>query len=139
MRTIGFDGITLRFIFALLLVFLTYNPSGFSYFHWAKDTMPGFTPILAICGLVLLIAWGIFLRATFRSLGVLGLILAGLLFASFVWLFIDLGWFSLDNVTVMTWIVLFILSALLTVGISWSHIRRRLSGQVDVDDVEDNL
>ena len=28
-------------------------------------------------------------------------------------------------------------SLLLATGMSWSHIRRRLTGQLDVDDVED--
>ena len=30
-----------------------------------------------------------------------------------------------------------VLSLILAVGLSWSHIRRRLTGQVDVDDLED--
>ena len=29
------------------------------------------------------------------------------------------------------------LALILAVGLSWSHIRRQLTGQVDVDDVED--
>jgi hypothetical protein len=33
--------------------------------------------------------------------------------------------------------VLFVISALLAVGMTWSHIRRRLSGQFDIDDIED--
>jgi hypothetical protein len=39
-------------------------------------------------------------------------------------------------VSTLTWIVLVGLSLLLAVGMSWSHIRRRLTGQVDVDEVE---
>jgi Family of unknown function (DUF6524) len=31
-------------------------------------------------------------------------------------------------------VVLVILSLILAVGMSWSHIRRRMSGQVDVDE-----
>jgi hypothetical protein len=138
MKVLGFEGILIRFVFALVLVFATYNPSTYSYFHWAERLFPQFTPSLAICGLVLLITWGIYIRATFRSLGVLGLILAGALFASFVWLFYDLGWLQVNNVGAMTWVVLVIISLLLAIGMSWSHIRRRLTGQVDIDDVDDN-
>jgi hypothetical protein len=36
-----------------------------------------------------------------------------------------------------TWIVLVGLAAILTVGLSWSHIWRRLTGQYTVDDVDD--
>jgi hypothetical protein len=36
----------------------------------------------------------------------------------------------------MAWIVLFVFSMILAVGISWSHMRRRLTGQADVDEVD---
>ena len=60
------------------------------------------------------------------------------MFAAIVWLLIDMGWLSLDSVTAMSWILIVLLSAILAVGMSWSHIRRRLSGQVDADDVDEN-
>ena len=138
MKMFGFEGIAIRFAFALVLVFATYNPSGYSYFHWAESTLPKFTPLLAICGLLLLITWGIYIRATFRSLGIFGLLLAGAFFSSFVWLFYDLGWLQVDNVGVITWVVQVVISLLLAIGMSWSHIRRRLTGQVDIDDVDEN-
>lgn len=138
MKMLGFEGFSLRFIFAVALVFATYNPSTYSYFHWAQSSLPQFTPVLAICGLLLLITWGVYLRATFRSIGVLGLILVGAFFASFVWLFYDLGWLQVKNVGVMTWVMLVIISLLLAIGMSWSHVRRRLTGQVDIDDVDED-
>jgi hypothetical protein len=70
----------LRFVFALLLVFVTYNPSGYSFFHWAQDALLGdsfsLTPPFAMTAVVLLIGWTIYIRATLRSLGGLGLGLA---------------------------------------------------------------
>ena len=138
MKVLGFEGVVIRFLFALVLVFATYNPSAYSYFHWAEGSFPQFTPALAICGLFLIISWGIYLRATFRSLGVIGLLLAAAFFASFVWLFYDLWWLQAGNAGVMTWVVLVIVSLLLAIGMSWSHIRRRLTGQVDIDDVDEN-
>ena len=48
-----------------------------------------------------------------------------------------MGWLGLDNVTLFSYIGLFILSAVLATGMSWSHIRRRISGQADMDDVDD--
>jgi hypothetical protein len=43
-----------------------------------------------------------------------------------------------ENTTVLTYVVLTMLSAIMATGMSWSHIRRRISGQLDVDDVDDN-
>lgn len=31
------SSVFLRLIFALVVVLLTFNPSGFSFFHWARD------------------------------------------------------------------------------------------------------
>jgi hypothetical protein len=47
------------------------------------------------------------------------------------------GWLSLDNPTTLSWVSLILLSVLLAIGVSWSHVRRRITGQVDVDDVEE--
>ena len=37
----------------------------------------------------------------------------------------------------IAWVVLVILSLVLATGMSWSHIRRRMSGQFDVDEKDD--
>jgi hypothetical protein len=134
----GFGSFLARLVAALVLVFATYNPSGYSYYHWLKGSLSAFDPLVALAGVVLLIGWVMFLRATVRSLGALGMILAAALFGTLIWLVIDRGWLAADNVKVITYIVLFVLSAILATGMSWSHIRRRLTGQIDVDDVEDN-
>jgi hypothetical protein len=36
----------------------------------------------------------------------------------------------------MAWVSMVCLALLLAIGMSWSHVRRRMTGQVDVDDVE---
>ncbi|MCW8901383.1 MAG: DUF6524 family protein [Gammaproteobacteria bacterium] len=138
MKPLTVQGFLIRFLFALLLVLLTYNPGGYSYIHWLKDSFSNFTPLLAISGISLIIGWVIYLRATLRSLGLIGLILAGLFFAAIIWLFIDWGWLSLNNVNAVSWVILILFSAVLAVGISWSHIRRKISGQVDADDVDED-
>lgn len=133
MKDITPQGIGTRFIFALVMVFITYNPSGFSYVHWAASA--GFSPLVLLAGVALLIGWIIYVRATLRSIGTMGLILATVFFGAFVWLLIDWGLISLAETTAVTWIILIILAAVLAVGMSWSHIRRRMSGQMDTDDV----
>ena len=127
-----------RLIAALVLVFATYNPSGYSYYHWLEQSLTDFNPLVALAGVVLLIGWVMFIRATLRSLGALGIILAVAFFGSLLWLVIDWGWVAPDNIDVISYIILALLAAVLATGVSWSHIRRRLTGQIDVDEIDDN-
>ena len=53
-----------------------------------------------------------------------------------LWVLFDYGWLSFDNPTLNTWIAILALSLVLAVGLSWSIVRRRLTGQADVDDVD---
>jgi hypothetical protein len=134
---LSFAGIAMRFLFALLLVMLTYNPSGHSYFHWAYQSLHNLTPYVAIAGLVLVIGWVVYLRATLNSLGFLGIALSGAFLACLIWLFIYWKLLSLNNTSALAWLIEVLLAALLTVGMCWSLVSRRISGQVDVDDVDD--
>ncbi len=131
------SGVVVRFIFALLLVLLSYNPSGYSYFHWAYASWNHITPYVVIAGIVLLIGWGVYINATLNSLGIIGVIAFAALLGCLVWLFIYWGFLSVSNVSAMVWIIEILLAALLTVGMCWSHFTRRMSGQVDVDEIEE--
>ena len=131
------SGVALRFLFALLLVLLSYNPSGYSYFHWAHYSFSEITPYVVIAGIILLIGWGIYLKATLNSLGLIGIIALAALFACLVWLFIYWGFLSVNNISTMAWVIETLLAALLAVGMCWSHFTRRMSGQVDVDEIEE--
>lgn len=131
-------GFGIRLVFAILVVFATYNPEGYSYFHWGLKEFFPISPLKIVAGIILLIGWIIFIRATMRSLGGVGLILAAGLCAALVWLLIDWGVIPKDSIKVISYAVLFIISIILSLGMSWSHIRRRMSGQLDVDDVDEN-
>ena len=130
-------GIGIRFLIALLLVFLTYNPEGYSYLDWVFTRDSGPVPLKIFAGMILLIGWAIYIRATRRSLGMIGILLAIAFFATLLWLLVDLNIVPANSVRAVTYIILFIIACLLATGLCWSHIRRRLSGQVDVDDMED--
>lgn len=134
MKTGGF---LLRWIFAILIVLITYNPSHYSLYHWLWPLSNEQMPLKILSVLVMIVVYIVFLRATFRSIGALGIILAAAVSGTIVWLFIDQGWLSFENKTVLTWIILVIIGTILGLGISWSHIRRKLTGQFDTDDVED--
>ena len=81
-----------------------------------------------------MIGWVILLAATQRSLGVLGLMLGAMLLGGVVWLLVDIGWLNVASVPNATWVALICIAMLLAVGLSWSHVWRRLTGQFEVDD-----
>ncbi|WP_262965059.1 DUF6524 family protein [Methylobacter psychrophilus] len=126
-------GILIRFLAALILVFVTWNPTGWSFIHWLMQTLPQVTALLVFAGVVLMICWFLFLNATLQSLGLRGLILALAFFGSLAWLIFDMGWLA-PGQEVISYVVLVIIAAILAVGMAWSHIWRRLSGQVEVAD-----
>jgi hypothetical protein len=133
----GMKDFVLRWLIAFILVSCSYNATGYSISHWLVKIFPGITPIFAVFACLLIIGWAIFIRATVRSLGTFGLILMTLLVAAIIWLFVDMGLLSLTNLSATSWLANLCLTTILAVGISWSHVRRRISGQVDVDDVQD--
>jgi hypothetical protein len=116
-------GFVARFLFALLVAGATYNPTGYSFYAWAERTGWAWRPPLVFVGVVLLIGWVICLRATLRSIGGLGLLLANAFLASLFWLFADWGWLPIDSVDAISWIGLLSVAALLAVGMSWSRVR----------------
>ena len=133
----------LRLLSAFALVFASYNPlSPWSYYEWAiapsLSNFSLFTPVQGLVGVLLLIGWVILLRATIRSLGLFGILLGVALCASIVWVLLDQGWISLGEHNALIWAILIALAALLGTGLSWSHIRRRITGQLDVDEIEND-
>jgi len=133
---ITWGGILLRFLTAVALVFTTYNPDGYSYIHWVRDNLEEGLPLKVFAGVVLLIAWTVFIRATLRSLGAFGLLLAAAFFGALIWLIVYYGLVPADSMRALTYIGLVVLCGVLATGVSWSHIRRRITGQVDTDELD---
>lgn len=132
-------GVLGRLVAALVLVYATFNPEGVSYYHWAlqpviQGTM-AVTALKAVAGLLLLIAWIVFLQATRRSLGLKGSLLALALLAALVWLLSEWRILPLGTARAVGHVALVVTALVLAVGMSWSHVTRRLSGQVDTDEV----
>jgi hypothetical protein len=137
-REFNFLGFLWRFVASLFLVLASYNPSGYSYWDWLKNAMTAepatWGPAHLVVGLLLLIGWVILLAATQRSLGFFGLMLGAALLGGVVWLLVDIELLNVQSFKSATWIVLVCVSLLLAVGLSWSHVWRRLTGQFEVDD-----
>jgi len=135
-KVFGLGEFALRLVASLVMVLATWNPGGYSFADWAGSAWSADTlgAIHAFVGVVLLIGWVILLRATVNSLGMLGLMLGGLLLGVTVWLLFDLGVLRGESTTLFAWISLVCVAILLALGLSWSYLWKRLTGQVDVDD-----
>lgn len=127
-----------RMLFALILVLSTYNPTDYSYYRWIRSVITdgNLGPEHFFVGVIILIGWTILLIASYRSLGRFGLFLGAAFFGTFIWLLTDLGLLEAESFSAITWIALVCLAGLLAVGLSWSHVWRRLTGQFEVDDVD---
>lgn len=130
-------GFLLRWLMAFFLLTATFNPTPWNYSLWAWQNFAEETPLAVFLGLVLAVGYIIYLRATLRSIGGFGMLLVLALFLALIWVLYDYGFLRLDNQAANTWLGLAALSLVLGIGLSWSHVRRALSGQTDVDDLED--
>lgn len=93
--------------------------------------------LCVLLGLLLAVGYIIYLRATLRSIGLFGMVLVAAIVGSLVWVLHDFGVLSLGSRDLRVWLGLFALSVVLGIGLSWSIVRRRLSGQADMDDVDE--
>lgn len=133
----SWGSLAIRIVAALVLVFATYNAEGWSYYHWAiaplRDHAGSFNAIKFLGGIVLLVGWVVFLQATRRSIGVLGALLVTAVCGGVIWLLIDYNVVRASSARGITRVVLFAISVVLAVGMSWSHLSRRITGQGDTD------
>jgi len=137
----GFGGIGTRFLFAFLLVVFTWNPTPFNYVEWMLAQFDpversDLWPVVAFCGIIMLMGWIFYLRTTARSLGVGGIVLCVGLAITVFWALFNYNIVSMGSMTLIQWLVLIVLSAILAVGMSWAHLRARWSGQATVDEVD---
>jgi tetrahydromethanopterin S-methyltransferase subunit E len=134
-ESFGIQRFVARWLAALLLVLATYNPSGYSYYHWITELEAGDWTLKLLVGVVLAILYATFGLATQRSLGRLGIAAWLLFFAVVTWMMIDLGLLRIAGSGTVATIVLVNLANLMAVGVSWSYVRARLSGQADTNNV----
>ena len=120
--------IAYRWLLCAGLVFATWNPSGQSYADWATGER-GSAALKACLGIFLFAAWVAVARMAFAALGyrgvaaVVSLILAAVVFR------VGLGWLVFANVTVTGYTILLWISTVLGLGLSWSFLQRRISGE----------
>lgn len=127
----------IRWLIAFVLLAVTWNPTPMNFTRWALENWETQMPMVALGAIVLIIGYIVYLRATMRSIGPFGMLLVVALFAAVVWVLIDMGVLETGNSVTNQWLAIVLASLVLGVGLTWSILRRKISGQVDIDDVED--
>lgn len=119
----------IRWVLCLFIVFATYNPSRFSYWHWLVET-EGLLPYKMFTSFVVVIAYSVVFMVSRKAFDLLGLLLVVGLAISAVWIVFDLGLFSPYTEGVVVVICQVALATVMAIGLSYSHLRSQLSGQV---------
>ena len=130
-------GIILRWLGAFVLLAATYNPTQVNFTRWAEANWQSQMPLTLLLGLLLGVGYMIYIGATLRSIGTVGILLVAAIVAALVWVLIDYQILTLQNPSLNLWLGIFALSVVLGIGLSWSIIRQRLSGQATVDEVQE--
>ena len=126
-------GVVVRILVAVLLVLVTWNPSGWSYADWTLREPSTFDAVKAFVGVVLLAAWVFCIRAAWVSLGALGIVLVALLLGTAVWMLVQFGVVPSDNRRMLVWIALVAIGIALGIGLSWARLRQRATGEVETN------
>lgn len=134
---INLQGFGLRFLAAFILVAGVYNPTGYSFFHWAIYQGEGqwftnFGVEKVLIGIIIAIGWVLYVAATLNSLGRIGTVIVGILLAVIVWWLVDVGVLDIKNKNTVAFISIFGLSFVMALGMYWSKIWRVMTGQVNI-------
>jgi hypothetical protein len=124
-----------RLASSAFLVFATYNPTEYSYYHWAINPHGGAPALKVVVGLAMILLYAAILRvvvAAFRRSGLILGVAAGLFLSSEVVIVLlptdaSLSWRAW--ILLAQYAVLVALTLVITFGISWSYIIERLTGQ----------
>ena len=122
-----------RIAFAVALVLLTWNPSGWSYVDWALRDRSAFDAVKAFVGVLLLGGWIFCWRSAWVSLGAVGIVLVAALLATVVGMLLQFHLVEPGSTQTLLWIVLVAIGIVLGVGLAWSKVRQRATGQVEAD------
>jgi hypothetical protein len=119
----------IRWLAITALVLATYNPSGYSYLHWLAEWQPQELALKAAVGFLIIGLFWLILVAAWLVLRLIGtLLLTGIVLSLVVTVW-QLGLIPATPASVQ-FLLLTTLATALTVGVSYAHIRYRLTGQV---------
>lgn len=124
-------GILVRMLAVLFLVAATYNPSGYSYWHWAMRADSTDWALKIFLGFLIIFGFSFCIYSTWRSMRLLMSLPLLLVIATGLWLLSSWGWIDLSDWLERTLALEASLVILLGTGVCFSLIRYRLSGQMD--------
>jgi Family of unknown function (DUF6524) len=119
----------IRWLAITALVFATYNPSGYSYLHWLTEWQQEQLALKAAVGFVLAGLFWLLLVAAWLVLRLIGVLLLAAITLSLALTAWQLGMVPPTAASVQ-FLLLAMLATALTFGVSYGHIRYRLTGQV---------
>lgn len=118
----------IRILACVAFVLATYNPSGYSYWDWLGE---GVTTSNAAVGIIIVIIYAFLMWVVLAELGTLGTI-SGLVLAALVGRQLYLMAAPETAVgMVLQLIALVCFAGFLGVGLSWSTLTQRLTGQIN--------
>ena len=129
------SALVVRLLVSLALVFATYNPTGYSFYHWLIDTGSGPLSLKLLAAVSLAMIYYAATRivlAAFRGSGVIVAVLVIVLCLIELALLIPGPGTSSWQVYVMAaqYVVLFAIAVIVSFGTSWSSLIERLTGQL---------
>ena len=82
-------GFLLRWLAAFVLLAATFNPTEVNFVRWASANWGEATPMIVLFGLILLVAYVLFLTAVLRGIGSIGVALILAVIAALIWVLVD--------------------------------------------------
>lgn len=123
----------IRWIICLFLVFATYNPSGYSFFHWIGEADGWWLAKIAV-GALLFSGNGLIISYGFRALNFIGVLMATVFFGV-----IGYGLFSYEIISTenshVTMVILVALGSIMATGVSYPHASYRFTGVKHVNNI----
>ena len=126
-----------RMLISAVVVFSSYNPSGYSVFHWVRDNENPTDAWVILGAIVAILANFALIIAAWKALGVVGTTIVLIFFGALVYLSLQEGWVESGNYASLQWLALILYSGFLGIGLSGAIIWRRVTGQVVTDEVDD--
>lgn len=113
-----------RWIVALSLVVVTYNPTGFSYLGWVAHSPKAPASIVLLAGAVVVFGFVIFIRAGVGAIGWRGLALHAVWLSLVLWVLSDLEIVDLQKDHLRDWAFMVLTAWVLALGASAAELRR---------------
>jgi hypothetical protein len=131
----GWQWISARMLVAFSVVFLTYNPTGYSYMHWLIQFDGSQLPLKVTVGIFLFILLQFFLHITFSVFRLSGLIvgaITAILLSQSVLILVLSGerLESFDGYVLwLGYLLSMTVAIVIGAGTAWAQLMTRLSGQ----------